>query len=276
MAKKSKFFRVAVEGATTDGRAIPRAAIEQMGRNYDRNKFGARIFLEHIRGIDPSSLFRAYGDIVATKSEEVEINGVTKLALFAQVEPTDDLIKLAAAKQKVYTSIEFRENFAGTGEAYLEGLGITDSPASLGVELMTFAAQHPDANPLTGRKHHPDNSFSAAEEVTLEFDDVADPGPTLLARVKDMFARKGSTDDQRFTDAEQAVEAIAGTVVEYQQATATTLAELRNTFTTLQGKLDAATANYAQLTEQINGIADTSHRRRPPATGGNGAVVTDC
>lgn len=31
---KSKWFRVAVEGATTDGRKIQRSWIEQMAKNY--------------------------------------------------------------------------------------------------------------------------------------------------------------------------------------------------------------------------------------------------
>ena len=47
MASKSKFFRVATEGATTDGRKIERSWIDQMGKNFDRTKYGARVWLEH-------------------------------------------------------------------------------------------------------------------------------------------------------------------------------------------------------------------------------------
>ena len=36
MASKSKFFRVATEGATTDGRKIERKGIEQMAKNFNR------------------------------------------------------------------------------------------------------------------------------------------------------------------------------------------------------------------------------------------------
>ncbi len=47
---KSQFFRVATEGATTDGRNIDRATIEQIAATYNPKTYGARIWLEHIRG----------------------------------------------------------------------------------------------------------------------------------------------------------------------------------------------------------------------------------
>lgn len=57
------------------------------------------------------------------------ISTVRKLALFAQVEPTPELIALNKAKQKNYSSIEIDDSFADTGEAYIVGLAVTDSPA---------------------------------------------------------------------------------------------------------------------------------------------------
>ena len=98
----SKFFRVALEGATTDGRNIERDQIIQMARNFNPAKYGARIWLEHIRGVLPEGPFQAYGDVVALKSEEVDIDGVRKMALFAQVEPTPELIAMNRKKQKMY------------------------------------------------------------------------------------------------------------------------------------------------------------------------------
>jgi len=50
MKFKPKFFRVATEGAATDGRTITREWIQQMASSYDPKKFGARIWLEHLRG----------------------------------------------------------------------------------------------------------------------------------------------------------------------------------------------------------------------------------
>ena len=37
MSKKSKFYRVAVAGATTDGRQIEASWIQQMAKNYSPN-----------------------------------------------------------------------------------------------------------------------------------------------------------------------------------------------------------------------------------------------
>ena len=167
MPQKSKWFRVATEGATTDGRAIQRSWIEQMAKNFNPAKYGARVWIEHMRGLLPDSAFAAQGDVLAVKAEEVEDG---KLALFAQIKPLESLIAMNKAGQKLYTSIEVDPNFADTGEAYLVGLAVTDTPASLGTELLTFAQQNPAANPLAGRKTSKDNLFSAATEFTLELE----------------------------------------------------------------------------------------------------------
>ncbi|MBN4658776.1 GPO family capsid scaffolding protein, partial [Escherichia coli] len=81
MKRKSKFFRVAVEGATTDGRKIERKWLTEIAQTYDPQKYGARVFIEHIRGLNPEWGFRAMGDVVAVKTEEVDIDGEKRLAL---------------------------------------------------------------------------------------------------------------------------------------------------------------------------------------------------
>ncbi|MGS0981189.1 GPO family capsid scaffolding protein [Burkholderia glumae] len=176
-----KFVRVATEGATTDGRAITRQQIQEMADTYNPSTYGARVFLEHIRGVLPDSPFRAYGDVRAVESRTVEEG---KLGLFAQIDPTDDLKAMNKARQKIFTSIEIAPNFAESGKAYLVGLGVTDSPASLGTEILTFSQQHPDH--FKARKQAPENLFSAAVEIDASvFDDEvpADPAvsPTSFA-----------------------------------------------------------------------------------------------
>ncbi|WP_164147142.1 GPO family capsid scaffolding protein, partial [Stenotrophomonas maltophilia] len=180
--KRSEFFRVAVEGATTDGRVIERQQITEIAETYDPQVYGARIWLEHFRSTLPDSPFRAYGDVLAVKAEEVDIAGKKKLALFAQVEPTDDLVDMVnVRKQKVFTSIEISPEFADSGKAYLFGLAVTDSPASLGTSMLAFSAQHPDENPLKDRKQAPENLFTEATETVIKFtaDDEPEvrPGP---------------------------------------------------------------------------------------------------
>lgn len=102
MAKKSKFFRVFTEGHTTDGRVVERQWITDIVETYNAAKYGARIWMEHIRGMTADSPFKAYGDVSAVKAEEVD----GKLTLFAQIEPTEELIAMNQKKQKIYTSVE--------------------------------------------------------------------------------------------------------------------------------------------------------------------------
>ena len=63
MAVKAKRFRIGVEGATTDGRNIERAWLEQMAASYDPQVYTALINLEHIKGYTPDSPFRRFGTV---------------------------------------------------------------------------------------------------------------------------------------------------------------------------------------------------------------------
>lgn len=275
MARKSKFFRVATEGATTDGRKIEKKWLQEIAATYDPLKYGARIFIEHIRGFNPNSEngFRCMGDVVAVEAREVEGG---KLALFAQIDPTDEMVKMTSERQKIYGSIEVVENFAGTGMAYLFGLGVTDSPASLGAEILAFASQNPAANPFAARKQAPESVFSAAEEIQIELEDEpADPGPSLFSRIKDMLKGKASTEDARFSDVHSAVEHVAQAATENTDA----LAAIRAEFSALQTSVGLnKTASEKAVSDLSNKIDHTpnSQPTRPAAAGGGGTVATDC
>ncbi|OZY60051.1 phage capsid protein [Pseudomonas lundensis] len=272
---RSKWFRVAVEGATTDGRRIEGDWIDQMATSYDRSKYGARVWMEHIRGTLPDSPFRAYGDILAVKAEEVEINGKKVRALFAQIEPTDDLVSMVnKLKQKIFTSIEVREKFADTGKAYLMGLGVTDTPASLGTEMLAFSAQHPDASPLKSRKQSPDNLFTVAEETELVFEEYEEKpgiGAQLFSKVQDLLKRKEARDDSEFGAIGQAVEAIAehGKSLEEQFSVAqTSNSELRT-------QVQQLSADLNTLKATLGNTQDHSQLSRPPVTGGGSQALAE-
>jgi hypothetical protein len=196
---KSRFFRVAVEGATTDGRAIDAKWLQEMADSYNPVTYAARVNLEHIRGVTPDGPFQAYGDVLSLKTEKVAltIGGKTeqRLALFAEIDALDPLVKMNQLKQKLYTSVEIQPNFAGTNKAYLVGLAVTDSPASLGTEMLQFAASQGDKSPLAARKQAPGNLFSASEEVTLEFaDETPSVDPTgIFASVKGLIEKLTGT-----------------------------------------------------------------------------------
>lgn len=166
---KTRFFRIAVEGATaTDGRVISRDMIEQSAASYNAITYTARINCEHLRGFSPEPPFNAYGSVLALKAEDFEITidgkKQTKRALYGQFDANDQMVATVKADQKIFTSCEFTADFAKTGKFGLVGLAITDNPASLGTEALSFSAFKPmwDA-----RKADPANFFSVAEENTF-------------------------------------------------------------------------------------------------------------
>ncbi|MGL6415592.1 GPO family capsid scaffolding protein [Aeromonas veronii] len=277
MAKKAKFKRVAVAGQTTDGRTIAPEWLTQAAKNYNHEKYGARVNLEHFRSIYPDSAFRAYGDVRSVYAEEVEIDGEKKMALFAEIDPTDDLIKLTKARQKVYTSIELDLDFAGTGEAYLVGLAVTDSPASLGTEYLQFCAGAGANSPLAARKQKQANLFSSAIEAEIEFTEEGDKGQTLLEKVKGMFTRRDQASGEQFADVHQAVEAVAKEVTTISTDQQKQFKEQAATITELTSKLEGTEKALADLKTSLERQEDFSHKR-DPATGGDGTttVSTDC
>ncbi|HFX6308539.1 TPA: GPO family capsid scaffolding protein [Acinetobacter baumannii] len=241
---KSKWFRVAVAGDTTDGREIQSESIIQMAQTYNLNTYGARINLEHIKGVSPDGIFGAYGDVIALKTEKVTINGEQKDALFAQIQPNENLIALNQKNQKIYTSIEVDENFAKTGQAYLVGLAVTDSPASLGTEMLSFAAGA-NENPLKAKKLRPENLFSAAQETKFEFEEVKDSfASDLYNKVKNLFKTQEQQHQQtqeNFSQSEQAILEIAQQTVTQGNEFADLKVkheQLQNEFNQLKNKLD--------------------------------------
>lgn len=270
---RSKWTRIAVEGATTDGRIIERSWIDDMASQYSQNTYGARINCEHIKGYWPGGEFGAYGDVVALKAEEVEIAGIKKLALFAQLEPNDALLALNKAGQKVYTSVEIQPKFADSGKAYLVGLAITDTPASLGTEALSFSATH---GTLAGRKQDKDNLFSAAEEALLEFEEVTDQ-PSAFAAIKAKLGEfiklskdKDGKDANTFSEIGEALESLvtlATQQAEQADASSKALVDLKKQFTSLDTELK-------ELKTKLGQTADLSQPQRPHSTGGAGTVLT--
>ena len=219
----SKWFVVATEGATTDGRAINRTWIEQMAKNYDPKKYGARINIEHIKfrllwKDEPHS--KCYGDVTGLKAEE---NKEGKLQLLAQIDPTADLIALNKDRQKIYTSIEVDPNFADTGEAYLVGLAVTDTPASLGTEMLQFSA---------GAKAEKQNFF---------------------AKIKALFAKASESKDERFGEYEKAIELLSEQVIAGQSANEellTKLTKMQKEEAELLSKVNKLEEKFAELEKQ--------------------------
>lgn len=275
--KAYRFFRVAVEGATTDGRKIERAHLEQMAEHYDRDTYSATVCLEHYKGMDPEGLFKNYGVVAALKTEEVEIGGKTKLALFAQIEPTADLVALNRKGQKLFTSIEINPEFADSGAAYLQSLAITDNPASLGTEALEFAAKNPKANPWTARKTEPDNVVTEALEFSLQLEEGGSDDDSTLTKFKNtvagavaMFKRRGATDNARFDAMADGVTQMGEAFSAHADSTDEALAKANE-------QIEQLTATVGDMEKKFAALErEPGAPRRPVASGGNAEQQTDC
>jgi methyl-accepting chemotaxis protein len=267
-----KFFKVATEGDTTDGREISRDWISQMANNYDPQKYGARIWCEHIRGVAPDAIFKAFGDVTALKTEEVD----GKLTLLAQLNPTPELVALNKQRQKVYSSIEIDPNFANSGEAYLVGLAVTDSPASLGTEMLQFC-QTAKNNPLSSRKQNKDNLFTAANEVSLDFETEGN-GESIFGK----FMREFSAFTDKFgKGTEQNIKEVLDQVSKFGEVVGNDFKKFSDTITAQEKTITELTAkvkNAELAIQEFRSIVDKipEGEGRDKSTGGDGQVKTDC
>lgn len=138
--KKTDWRVIGVSGETADGRTISAKELREMAEQYDPEIYGARINLEHMNFLFPD-FAGGYGDVIELKAEPWA-KDETKTALLAKLNITDSLQKLWDSGQKIYTSMEITPRFADTKKAYLTGLAITDTPASLGTTANYTAAKN--------------------------------------------------------------------------------------------------------------------------------------
>jgi hypothetical protein len=255
MSTKSKMFRVATSGNTVDGRELSVQQIKDLAASYDTKKYGARVWCEHLRGLLPDSVFKAFGDVRAVEAREVEGG---KWGLFAEIDPTPELVTINRARQKVYSSIEIIKD-PDTGGPYLGGLSVTDSPASTGTDMLMFS-----------RQQRPESMFTDyIEGPPLEFIDTEEQ-EGLFSRVKALLGSSSKKSDDKFSaamrDVHSAVETIAQSVVALEERFAA-LPEVDGTeLKKVREDLDALTQKLSQ----------TPQSQRPAHSGGDGTELTDC
>lgn len=175
-----KRFRVAREGQTVDGRELTRQEIQEMAASYNPEHYAGRINIEHFGGWSPEPPFNAYGDIV--KVEAVEENG--KFYLYNTVSALPNFVAMNKKGQKIYPSIEFYRNFAGTGKAYQVGLGMTDTPASLGTQAIKFS----------GNPHS--LSTQPDSEIYITMSEKSNEGKSFLEQLKEVLTPSPKIDEQ--------------------------------------------------------------------------------
>lgn len=121
---------IATAGETVDGREIPENWLTEMAETYDPELYTALIWPNHERYYGNS------GEVLALRTGKED--GITKL--YARLCPSVDLVYTNRRGQLLFSSIEPEPDFRGTGKCYLEGLAVTDSPASVGTTRIRFSA----------------------------------------------------------------------------------------------------------------------------------------
>ena len=279
---KSKFFRVFVEGFTvSDGRKIEAAWIDDIVATFNTANYTPRINVEHIKGYSPEPPFNGYGDVVAVKAQtdEFTIDGQVqrRRALYVQVEPNDQLIAMRAKGQKPFPSVEISPDFAGTGKIGLTGLGLTDNPASLGVEAFNFAAFKPM---FDARKSAPANLFSEAfEAVDIELEDVPVDGNGIAAAIAAGFASvaaKFTGNKEKPRDQQETPPAANDNMFDAAAFSTAMGEQVAAAIKPISEGLVKVQSDFAALKFNLEKTEHPGTFHRQPATGGSAAIVTDC
>lgn len=272
-AKPRKKFRVAVSGNTVDGREIQPQHLRDAAANYNLEVYAARVNIEHYLSPYPGSDFGAMGDVVALSVEDITDGPLAgRTALYAEIEPSERMKQMTDKGQKVYSSIELHPQFALNGKAYMMGLAMTDTPASLGTERLKFAAQQ--RAQVMAFNNQQAEAPMITEAIEAEMIELAtqrsDEGAKWYTRVMDILGKGQKTDDQRFSQVHQAVEAVA-------QAQSDQL----DRFSTIEQERQQDRAATQKLTSDLDalrqqlGNTDANFSQRPAANGGANAQLAD-
>ncbi|CAH3696696.1 GPO family capsid scaffolding protein [Klebsiella pneumoniae] len=271
--KPRKKFRVAVSGNTVDGREIQPQHLRDAAANYSQEVYGARVNIEHYLSPYPGSDFGAMGDVAALSTEDITEGPLAgRTALYAEIEPSDRMVQMTNKGEKVYSSIELHPQFALNGKAYVVGLAMTDTPASLGTERLKFAAQHrASVMAFNNQQAEPPMFTEAIEAEVIELTaQRSDEGAKWYSRVMGIISKGQKTDDQRFSQMHQVVEAVAQSQSDQLDRFSTIEQERQQDKAAIQ-KL---TTDLAALRQQLEGT-DGNFSQRQPANGGGNAQLAD-
>ena len=271
--KPRKKFRVAVSGNTVDGREIQPQHLRDAAANYNLSVYAARVNIEHFLSPYPGSDFGAMGDVTALSTEDITEGPLAgRTALYAEIDPSDRMVQMTDKGQKVYSSIELAPQFALNGKAYVVGLAMTDTPASLGTDRLKFAAQQrASVMAFNNQQGEPPMFTEAIEAEVIELAaQRSDDGVKWFSRVMSILGKGQETDDQRFSQVHQAVEAVAQSQSEQLDRFNTAEQERQQDKATIQ-KL---TTDLAALRQQLEGT-DGNFSQRPAAGGGDNAQLAD-
>ncbi|OCA54635.1 GPO family capsid scaffolding protein [Photorhabdus namnaonensis] len=236
---------IATEGDTVDGRVMEPQWILEAAELYNPELYTARIWPEHERG------FGAMGEVLAVKAARDD-DGV--LRLYAQLRPNHHLLQANREGQLLFTSVELTPdgNFRGTGKTYLEGLAVTDSPASVGTTRLQFKERNKHRRfgaykPLVidEIKHMEGNGMAKAKKGWKSFFNIEEPEETEPAPSSDDALQALA---QAVADLEARITALEGK----QELTEQEVADVQEDVETMKAVVD--TEAFARLRDSLPDI----------------------
>ena len=200
MAKQSGWVIAATEGATVDGRTISKEWITQMAASYSVDEYTALIWPEHFRSSWGPSEGKNWGTVDEVKAAKQG----GKLRLFVKITANDYLLAANKDGQKLFMSIEPNPDYKSEGRCYLQGLAVTDSPASSGTSRLKFSIGDNEADheysQLETLKH---SDFITTNSEPTTPNSKQAKAQSLMAQLFSLFSSDQQQADQEPTTEEE-------------------------------------------------------------------------
>lgn len=264
---RTDWLCVATEGDTVDKRKLERQWLIDAAETYDPKLYGALIWPEHDKD------FGNFGEVLCAMWQEGN-DGLVRL--YVQLRPNAYLLAANSRDQLIYFSVELTEdgNWRGTGRSYLEGLAVTDTPASVGTTRLRFNKRR-KSNPgyyacrVSRKGIEQDNEMKKPnwqsyfgikpkhfEEITEELKgDAPDQLQILADALNDLESRVSSIETQ-LADTQEDMETVKE-VVDTED------------FAVLRDNVSAIVKNFSKLDKKVTTLPrrSFSDKKNEPAKG---------
>lgn len=202
MAKQTGWVIAATEGATVDGRIISKEWINQMAASYSVDEYTALIWPEHFRSSWGPTEGKNWGQVDEVKAAKKD----GKLRLFVKITANDYLLAANKDGQKLFMSIEPNPDYKSEGRCYLQGLAVTDSPASSGTSRLKFSIGDNEATRVYSQLEtlqHSDFVFTSSEPNNPTPSDKQSKFMNLFAQMASLFSTDQQPADQQEPSTEE-------------------------------------------------------------------------
>ena len=208
------WIKVATSGRAFDGRTIDPQWLLEMAEDYNQESYTALLWPDHERWYN-------LGEVKELKAK-AKANG-DSVELFARLAPNSYYLARNEQKQGLFFSIEVDLDVIAPGRAYLGGLAVTDSPASLGIAPTYFKTCD-----------KPKLFFSSKETANLPAE--SDPAKQIpeIRSFFDSLRSEASAFFNKFTQKHEETPAME----KWEEALAALREEMNGRFAALEGRVE--------------------------------------